>query len=266
MSQETRDRWREISPDRKFQATIEQLYTESHIAPLTDFYAYNRQLPGNGDSAIVRDLMVATTVDFKAGQGELRVEMSDGTEVFTCVFDTRQQQVRLHLRGSAAPVRTAPLPARFSQETVLLEMSIFDRQVLCALDGQPIFEPWPLAVTPPGRTAPRRQVRIGAFGIRLHVLSLELYRDVYYTADGGAETKTWELRDTPSHQEFFVLGDNSPISVDSRLWPSGVVLTPQLLMGKPFIVHLPVRTATWKIGAWQSRVRVPDFSRIRYIR
>lgn len=266
MSEETRERLREMSRNPKFQAIIEQLYTESHIAPLTDFYAYNRQLPGNGDSAIVRDLMVATRIDFKAGQGELRIEMGDGVDAYTCVFDTRQQQIRLHPRGSTAPVRTAPLPSRFLQDTVLLEMSLFDRQVLCALDGELIFEPWELPLVPPGRSVPRRQVRIGAFGIRLHVVSLELYRDVYYTADGGGETRSWELHNTPERQEFFVLGDNSPISVDSRLWRAGVVLTPQLLMGKPFMVHLPVRTAAWKWGAWQSRLRVPDFSRIRYIR
>lgn len=266
MSESTRERLVETSPDRKFQAAIEQLYTESHIAPLTDFYAYNRQLPGNGDSAVVRDLMLVTQVDFKAGQGEFLLEMNDGTETYRWVFDTRQQQVRLHLAGSAAPVRTAPLPARFAQDTVQLEMSLFDRQVLCSMNGQLMFEPWELPLTPPGKTAPRRQVRIGAHGIRLHVLDLKLYRDVYYTADGGAESKSWELRDTRDHQEFFVLGDNSPISVDSRLWGNGTVLTSQLLMGKPFMVHLPARTAQLKLGTWQGRLRVPDFSRIRYIR
>lgn len=266
MTQETREGLRSSSKDRKFQAAIEQLYTESHIAPLTDFYAYNRQIPGNGDSAIVRDLMLATTVDFKAGQGEFRIEMNDGSEVYAWVFDTRQQQVRLHLRGSSAAVRTAPLPAKFTKETVLLEMSLFDRQVMCVLDGKQVFEPWELPPSPRGKTAPRRQVRLGANGVRLHVLSLELFRDVYYTADGGAETKTWELSDRPERQEFFVLGDNSPVSVDTRLWHPDVVLISQLFMGKPFLVHLPSRTAQLKLGNWQSRLRVPDFSRIRYIR
>lgn len=266
MTDETRQRLRGASKDRKFQTAIEQLYTESHIAPLTDFYAYNRQIPGNGDSAVVRDLMVATRVDFKAGQGEFRIEMNDGVDVYAWVFDTRQQQVRLHLRGSAAPVRTAPLPAKFARETVLLEMSLFDRQVLCVIDGSVLFEPWELPPAPRGKTAPRRQARLGANGVRLHILSLELYRDVYYTADGNADTKTWELADQSDHEEFFVLGDNSPISVDSRLWAPEVVLTSQLFMGQPFMVHLPSRTAQLKLGNWQGRLRVPDFSRIRYIR
>ena len=266
MTDETRERLVGTSKERKFQAAIEQLHTESHIAPLTDFYAYNRQIPGNGDSAVVRDLMVVTKVDFKAGQGEFRIEMNDGSEVYAWVFDTRQQQIRLHMRGSSAPVRTAPLPAKFARETALLEMSLFDRQVMCAVDGDLVFEPWELPPAPRGKPAPRRQVRLGANGIRLHVLSLQVFRDVYYTADGNADMKTWELSNQANQEEFFVLGDNSPISVDSRLWGPEIVLTSQLLMGKPFLVHLPSRTAQLKLGNWQGRLRVPDFSRIRYIR
>ena len=266
MTDETRERLMGTSKERKFQAAIEQLHTESHIAPLTDFYAYNRQIPGNGDSAVVRDLMVVTKVDFKAGQGEFRIEMNDGSEVYAWVFDTRQQQIRLHMRGSSAPVRTAPLPAKFAREAALLEMSLFDRQVMCAVDGDLVFEPWELPPAPRGKPAPRRQVRLGANGIRLHVLSLQVFRDVYYTADGNADMKTWELSNQANQEEFFVLGDNSPISVDSRLWGPEIVLTSQLLMGKPFLVHLPSRTAQLKLGNWQGRLRVPDFSRIRYIR
>ncbi len=266
MTDETRQRLLGSSKDRKFQTAIEQLYTESHIAPLTDFYAYNRQIPGNGDSAVVRDLMVATTVDFKAGQGEFCIEMNDGAEAYSWLFDTRQQQLRLHLKGSSAPVRTAPLPAKFARENVLLEMSLFDRQVMCVIDGNLIFEPWELPPTPRGKSVPRRQVRLGANGVRLHVLDLRLFRDVYYTADGGADTRTWELSDQPNREEFYVLGDNSPISVDSRLWGHDIVLTSQLFMGKPFLIHLPSRTTQLQLGNWQGRLRVPDFSRIRYIR
>ena len=210
--------------------------------------------------------MLATQVDFKAGQGEFRIELGDGADVYEWTFDTRNQQVRLQVRGSSSAVRTAPLPAKFAQEAVLLEMSLFDRQILCALNGNLVFEPWDLPPLPRGNSAPRRQVRLGANGIRLHVLSLQLYRDVYYTADGGTDTKSWELRDQPGHAEFFVLGDNSPVSVDSRLWSPGIVLTSQLLIGQPFVVHLPARTAQWKWGTWESRLRVPDFSRIRGIR
>jgi signal peptidase I len=265
MTLDTRERLKDLSTDRKFLAAVEQLYTESHIAPLTDFYAYNRQISGNGDSAVVRDLMLAAAVEFKAGQGQLRVEMNDGAEAWTWILDTQTQQVHLQGEGSE-PVRTARMPAKLLNDSSLLEMSLIDRQVLCSLDGHLVFEPWELPLTPPTKTAPRRQVRIGADGIRLHIKSLRLYRDVYYTSEGNSSDVIWDLPRTGQQSAFFVLGDNSPISVDTRLWERGTVLTPQLLMGKPFLVHLPARTAGLRLGNWRGRLRVPDLSRIRYIR
>lgn len=265
MSSENRDRLKDLSTDRTFLKAVDQLYTETHIAPLTDFYAYNRQIVGNGDSAVVRDLMLATLVDFKTGQGELHIEMNDGSETYTWVLNSNTQQLQLHV-GHAEPVRSAQLPPSFLKDSVLLEMSLFDRQVICALDGNVVFDPWELPLTPATKSAPRRQVRIGAEGIRLHISSLRLFRDVYYTSEGNSGDSTWKLQNSPTEQEFFVLGDNSPISVDTRLWEPGKALTPQLLMGKPFLVHLPARTTALKLGNWQGRLRVPDLSRIRYIR
>ncbi len=39
--------------------------------------------------------------------------------------------------------------------------------------------------------------------------------------------------------EYFVLGDNSPVSNDSRFWGEGPVVRGSMFVGKPFLVHLP---------------------------
>jgi hypothetical protein len=40
----------------------------------------------------------------------------------------------------------------------------------------------------------------------------------------------------------------------------------RLLVGKPFIVHLPSRPGKLTIGGWELPIRIPDVRRIRYIR
>ncbi|MCA9099290.1 MAG: hypothetical protein KDA36_12930, partial [Planctomycetaceae bacterium] len=59
---------------------------------------------------------------------------------------------------------------------------------------------------------------------------------------------------------------NSPVSIDSRFWNEGETVKRRDFLGKPFLVHLPGKTQTWRIGNWQTNIRVPDFSRMRYIR
>jgi hypothetical protein len=62
-----------------------------------------------------------------------------------------------------------------------------------------------------------------------------------------------------------VLGDNSPVSFDSRSWDNPAI-TDEMFLGKPILVHLPSRPGEFQIGGHTLQVRIPDLSRIRYIR
>lgn len=68
----------------------------------------------------------------------------------------------------------------------------------------------------------------------------------------------WRL----SADEYFVAGDNPPLSDDSRTWSTGAGVAAQLIVGQPVIVHAPRRV----IELWGRRFHVPDLSAIRYIR
>lgn len=138
-------------------------------------------------------------------------------------------------------------------------MSLFDRQVTVAINGEEIFPAWPIPTPIPQNEAPRFPVRFGTHGLPVRVNSIKLYRDVYYTRK--KEDKPFTLKE----EELFVLGDNSPVSLDSRRWKNGAV--PQkLLLGKPFVVHLPSRQMKVRLGESIRHIRIPNFSRIRYIR
>jgi signal peptidase I len=105
-----------------------------------------------------------------------------------------------------------------------------------------------------------------AFGSRrgsVQVSSVKLYRDVHYTTENQRHGTERPLK--LGNDEFFFLGDNSPVSLDSRGWASPVVPR-RLLVGRPLVVHLPSQPGRIKIGSTVKYIRIPDFSKIRCIR
>lgn len=105
-----------------------------------------------------------------------------------------------------------------------------------------------------------------AFGARqgsVKVRSVKLYRDVHYTTDNHRHATERPLK--LGEDEFFFLGDNSPVSLDSRGWVNPVV-SRHLLIGRPLVVHLPSQPGRIKIGRTVKYIRIPDFSKIRCIR
>ena len=256
------DRLLRASHEREFAKAVLKLYEESHIAPVVDGYGYN-SVNDIGHYNPVGDLMLSARLQRTQGDGELVFQLTDGRKVYACVIDFARMQTGLFAAGENGALRSAALPQKCKTEAFEFEMSVFDRQVLVAVDGQTLFDPLPVDGSARDENLLRRPARIGAWGLDLQVDSLVVYRDVYYTDGKGlhAIDEPYELADN----EYFVLGDNSPISLDSRSWPDGAVPEKHLL-GKPFIVHLPSRPGKIQVGERTAYVRVPDFERIRYIR
>ena len=77
---------------------------------------------------------------------------------------------------------------------------------------------------------------VGASNLDLKVRDLKVWRDIYYTDPGPGQNR-WGL-DQPYRLEegqFFLLGDNSPISDDSRTLSEGAI-SDKFLVGKPLWV------------------------------
>lgn len=253
-------RLRGLSSDGRYQDAVTKLVDRSREAPITDEYAYNRAVGLTPNP--IRDLMVSFRLRLDGG-GVFAAEMTDGLERFRLVADTRAETLTLVRATTGEELRNAELPAALlSAEGATVEMSVMDRQVLVALDGIEPFAAWAYdePVEPGG--AASASVRLGAGGLAADVGSLTLYRDVYYTRGKG---KNGIDEPFALGEEYFVLGDNSPVSLDSRSWPDGAVPA-KLLLGKPFVVHLPSRPGTLRLGKRELTVRIPDFARMRYIR
>lgn len=247
----------------EFRDAVTRLADASHLAPIRDDYSYNRRSDGGGRNE-VRDLMVSARVTFLDAQSTLVISLSDGRELVECRFQASNRTVQLIRPQDSRPLAEAIWPERLTiGKEGEIECSLWDAQSLVAVDGEPVLPAWTYAPTGAGQTS-WRPVRIGAQGGGVDLADLRLYRDVFYTASK-------DLRGTKSPivlgpDEYFMLGDNSPVSRDSRSWPAATPVRAELFLGKPFVVHLPTRRKPLRIGGWSMNIRIPELSRMRYIR
>lgn len=261
MSAETCHRYLDQTTNEEFRYAIALLYEKSHVSPLFDDYGYNTGVE-NQQAIPVHDVMFQCDLKVNSGVGEFAIEVFEGHHKFRNVFDFQQRRVSLFVDGQKKAIRTDNLYGDFRTRTVLLEMSVMDRQVLLAIDGQLVYKPLLYSETATPRKEIRVPVRFGSNGGDFYVSNLKLFRDIHYTRGKALHgvDESYQL----DHQSYFVLGDNSPVSLDSRSWSDGKV-DYKYLLGKPFLVHLPSRQGEVKIGDHVGHMRIPDFSRIRYI-
>ncbi|VAX39563.1 hypothetical protein MNBD_PLANCTO02-1384, partial [hydrothermal vent metagenome] len=248
----------------EFVEAINRLAEESHIAPISDTYGYQKQ---QHEKSFVRDLMMSLEVTIQKGKGDFQLAMTDGRLIAKCTINIKSQEMELKIlypNEKPQKVRSVSLSHIQAGVPFLLEMSLIDRQVIVAIDKTELFTPWKY----PEREEEKllwwqKPVWIAASQLDVKVAHLSLYRDVYYN-----RRYTRNGVDEPfllGENEHFFLGDNSPISFDSRGWRGGAV-NGNLFIGKPFAVHLPSKPQNFRIGRWKGTIRIPDFSRIKYIR
>lgn len=258
LSDEDADGWRARSTSPEFRDAIDALALASHEAPITDEYGYNR--PTDGESFVVRDLMVEFDLQAVARGGRFETAVDDGRQIYRASLDFDELQGELRSDESPDVLEATLLEKSIVDRPLHLEMSLMDRQALVAVDGRLIFPVVTSSGAGRGAAAPHRPIQLAARGGAFRVSNLRVYRDVYYTPKSE---KRGPRRLAPD--EFFVLGDNSPVSIDSRSWDDPAVHRADLV-GKPFIVHLPSQQGTVTLLGKTRHVRIPDFSRVRYIR
>lgn len=251
--------WEQRSTDPVFLRALRSLAAQSHEAPIVDEYGYNKSQDGDS-TFIVRDLLTSFTVLPKNDRGVIAVSIDDGRHKYVVQLDFTRGTAGVREEGQNRDLQEAVLTHHAGKE-LAVEVSLMDRRLLVAIDGEPLF---PAIFTPDEHqresAARLRPISIGAAGGSFEVRALKVFRDVYYTP----KSDTNFVR-RMNDDEFFVLGDNSPVSVDSRCWDDPAVKRVNLV-GKPMVVHLPSQQGKISLFGETTFVRIPDFSRVRYIR
>src|SRR5262245_28975243 len=230
------------------------LIDEKREEAVKDAFCYNGESRQKAQS--VYDFLVECEVEVLDGAGRFLWSLTDGADTILAEAPVGSPgAVRLHHAG--VPVRSADRPTLEAGKTYRLELALVDRRARFAIAGR---EPFAAVDLPAGavRRPVARPLRLGVEGAKVRVKHLRLYRDIHYTTAGKHGVKE-PCALGPG--EFFLLGDNSSNSDDSRFWPAAGV-PESAFLGKPFVLHQPSRWAEGDGLGRHWQVQTIDWDRV----
>jgi signal peptidase I len=238
---------------------------------------------GRSSGAFVGDVRIVAEMTLGAGDGLCRWELTRPPHRFGAELRSGGAvELRMESTDAAAAppvIHAVQLPAfalgrpyriEFGHVDYRVYLKIDQREVLATTDAE--YPPPADAVRDPGLRRPVG-LSVTAANLRLELRGLRVDRDVYYTPSSDRTRRA-----APGNpfvlgaDEYFVLGDNSPHSHDSREWTEvGPHLPPDYrpgtvrrdqIVGLAAFVYLP---GLLPLDA-RGRMRVPDMGRVRFVR
>ncbi len=285
--------------------------SEGPIALVDNFYGYNDPRVGEVQqmqSDRVTDLRIAADVHLQGGDGYVELFLSQRDDLFTARLHSDGRVVLSHARKVGAVEVWAEgkvdlSPARAAR----LALGNADYRVTVTVDGKEVLssDPKQYACTPDQAKRhydykPFPLVGLAAERVNAEFAHVRIDRDVYYTnifgdmrgERGGQKSKFNGGCNNPivlRNDEFYVCGDNSPNSGDSRYWQrnqlgphlvdraargeyqAGTVPADQLI-GPAFLVYwpgfYPILPPGYdpRVGPVSLSNLLPDTGRLRWIR
>ncbi|MFM8271696.1 MAG: S26 family signal peptidase [Gemmata sp.] len=255
------------------QTTAALRYRHWHIddrkeAPVRAWNSYDGS-PRRSDLPLAQDFYLRCEVEVTSavgapGEANFECRLYDGLDKVAAELtvgpkkDGRARLVRENHGGLAS---AAGVSLEVGKKYAL-EFAFIDRCAVLALDGRVAVGPADLEAAVKRGPEPR-PVRVAARGCRVVVRNLQLFRDVHYTAD-ATDYHGVRAPAVLKAGEFFVLGDNSGNSEDSRKWPTPAVPEGSLI-GKPFLIHQPLKLGRVSVGGRERAFQTLDWSRLRWV-
>ena len=280
----------------------------NELRQIDDWTVYN-MLSTTPPPVPVSDIRVSAAIRADSDQFKTRLELQARSYIFEFVLENGKAIVRMKPQGpetewvkAEEPIELPDPGKVFNVEFwhVDQSMSIFiDGERVVNLDHQYDWGPMQrmhLATGEPAgdvdamlaRIPPQPRLTWHFEGSPVTLTHVRLDRDLYYRADRLRDQKNQPRIHGPAfgtHPEenkavlgpdqFMMCGDNSQMSLDSRLWgrphpliaqeidPAPFVVNRELLLGKAWVVYFP---STFSIKDGGGLPVVPDFGRLRFIR
>ncbi|HEX4143900.1 MAG TPA: signal peptidase I [Pirellulales bacterium] len=226
----------------------------------------------------VGDLMLEATLDVQKEQGSVVLDLVKGGRHFQCHLDLQSGQATLAIDGLPDFAPTARTSVRGVGQYRVAWANV-DRQLLLWIDGRLIEFSSPATYEDLGNELPTvddlAPAGIAARGADVKTEHLLLKRDVYYIAANASENGDYDFPGAPwgpdkfaefftmpkrwsstslfswrrsaefllEADQFFMLGDNSPQSKDSRVWADSsnpeYYVRRELLIGQALFIYWP---------------------------
>ncbi|MDG2382710.1 MAG: S26 family signal peptidase [Pirellulaceae bacterium] len=167
-----------------------------------DDYPYNQST--SRQLQVVNDLLLTVEPETE-NCDELKFRLQQSDQVWEVVLDFDRREIQWVSQNET--LISPRLPSQIS----MVELAICDGQLLLGINGKPVLMEAAVAIW--GVRSP--VISIGARSGNLKLKRLSVARDVFYLPPRRTLLEndfSWQL----SKEEFFLLGDNCPISIDSR--------------------------------------------------
>lgn len=205
-------------------------YAVSHPSPnavIEDYYSYNQTLSRNLQA--VTDLAIGFDIQLNSAK---RLSVTIGSTY----SGNRRSDVQVRLNFSDSRVDCLREGRVIGREKLKIEndknhqlyFSNIDRQILLSIGTQvfqfPSTQPSePNSDTP---TVKENHIELEGTGKSMVISNVRLFRDIYYF-NRQYDGRTWSA--TCGEDEYLVIGDNIPVSKDSRDWEKPTISLNQIL-------------------------------------
>lgn len=272
----------------------ESLAARARPTLVTDFQPYNA-IPTRPHW--VGDLAIEAVVETAAEGGRISFDLVEAGAAHRCTIDLATGVAVLEpaAGGAAGPPPQARTRVRGRGSWKILFANVDDELSLFVNDRPVVFDrpaSWTGSVddvarqrpveaqAEPGDAGPSDLAPVGVTvaGADVTVQQLRVLRDTYYIGAVDVGARPGEILEEDRLEfgleadQFFVLGDNSAASKDSRLWLEGHHVDRDLLIGKAVAIFWPHAVpASWSVpvtirGTELRLPSWPNFARMRFIR